>query len=88
VTDLALGVVAGGTASEIAALEALPVQSIWAGGHVASPNGSPEAMVGLARLASLTDRVRIGTSILLLPCIPLRSSRSRLPTSTVPPPGE
>ena len=69
-TDLALGVVAGGTASEIAAREALPVQSIWAGGHVASPNGSPEAMVGLARLASLTDRVRIGTSILLLPLYP------------------
>jgi probable F420-dependent oxidoreductase len=55
---------------DLAALEALPIDSIWVGGHVAAPNGSPEVMVALARLAALTERVRIGTSILLLPLYP------------------
>ena len=40
------------------------------GGHLASPNPSPEAMIALARLASLTERVKVGTSILLLPLYP------------------
>jgi probable F420-dependent oxidoreductase len=55
---------------ELAALEALAIDSIWVGGHVAAPNGSPEVVVALARLAALTERVRIGTSILLLPLYP------------------
>jgi probable F420-dependent oxidoreductase len=55
---------------DLAALEALPIDSIWVGGHVAAPNGSPEVIVALARLAALTERVRIGTSILLLPLYP------------------
>jgi probable F420-dependent oxidoreductase len=54
----------------VAALEALPIDSLWAGGHVASRNPTPEAMVQLAQLAALTERVRIGTSILLLPLYP------------------
>jgi probable F420-dependent oxidoreductase len=56
--------------AEIEALEALPIDSLWVGGHVASRNPSPEAMVQLARLAGLAQRVRIGTSILLLPLYP------------------
>jgi probable F420-dependent oxidoreductase len=48
-------------------LEALPIDSLWVGGHVASANPSPEVMMQLARLAAVTERVRIGTSILLLP---------------------
>lgn len=66
-TDLAFGVVAGGTGADLAHLESLPIDSLWAGGHVASPNPSPEAMIALAGLAAGTERVRVGTSILLLP---------------------
>ena len=48
-------------------LEQRPIDSLWVGGHVASPNPTPEVMVALARLSAVTERVRIGTSILLLP---------------------
>ncbi|MBM3660419.1 MAG: LLM class flavin-dependent oxidoreductase [Actinobacteria bacterium] len=54
-------------ARTVAAFEALPIDSLWAGGHVASRNPTPEAMMGLARLAAHTERVTVGTSILLLP---------------------
>jgi probable F420-dependent oxidoreductase len=56
--------------SLVETLEDLPIDSLWVGGHVASTNPSPEAMVQLARLAALTSRVRVGTSILLLPLYP------------------
>lgn len=72
-TDLGLGLgfaASGGDARAVAALEALPIDSLWAGGHVASRNPTPEAMMGLARLAALTERVTVGTSILLLPLYP------------------
>lgn len=49
------------------ALEDLPIDSLWCGGHVASPNSSPESLMGLALLAATTERVKIGTSILLPP---------------------
>jgi probable F420-dependent oxidoreductase len=62
-----VGFMAGGSAREVAALEALPIDSLWIGGHVASRNPSPEATIGLARLAVLTERVTVGTAILLLP---------------------
>jgi probable F420-dependent oxidoreductase len=58
------------TRDEVAALEGLPIDSLWVGGHVASTNPTPEAMVALARLAAVTDRVIVGTSILLLPLYP------------------
>jgi probable F420-dependent oxidoreductase len=69
VTALTFGVVAGGglDADRLARLEALPVDALWMGGHVASPNPSPEVMMALAVLAARTERVRVGTSILLLP---------------------
>jgi probable F420-dependent oxidoreductase len=66
-SGLSFGFVTGAAREEVAALEAMGVDSLWVGGHVAAPNGAPEAMVQLARLAALTERVRIGTSILLLP---------------------
>jgi probable F420-dependent oxidoreductase len=65
-----IGLVPSAGKRTIADLEALPIDSLWAGGHVASRNPSPEAMLGLARLAALTERVRVGTSILLLPLYP------------------
>jgi probable F420-dependent oxidoreductase len=65
--QLSFGVMTGGPGVDVAALEARPVDSLWVGGHVASPNPSPEAMVSLAWLAARTERVRVGTAILLLP---------------------
>ncbi|HEY7107074.1 MAG TPA: LLM class flavin-dependent oxidoreductase [Acidimicrobiia bacterium] len=69
-SQLRIGFVGMGDARRVQALEAQGVDSLWVGGHVASPNPSPEAMMALARLAALTDRVQVGTSILLLPLYP------------------
>lgn len=66
-SPLKVGVGATGDVRRATELEQLPIDSIWCGGHVASPNGSPEAMMSLARLAELTSRVKIGPAILLLP---------------------
>jgi probable F420-dependent oxidoreductase len=62
-----VGVVVGGDLRRAARLEQLPIDSLWTGGHIASRNPSPEAMMTLARLSAVTERVRLGTSILLLP---------------------
>jgi alkanesulfonate monooxygenase SsuD/methylene tetrahydromethanopterin reductase-like flavin-dependent oxidoreductase (luciferase family) len=48
-------------------MEELAPDSLWTGGHIASRNPSTEAMMSLARLSALTDQVKIGTAILLLP---------------------
>ncbi|HVU74903.1 MAG TPA: TIGR03619 family F420-dependent LLM class oxidoreductase [Mycobacteriales bacterium] len=64
---ISIGFMAGGPGRRAAELEQLPIDSLWVGGHVASRNPSPEAMVQLARLAAVTERVRIGTAVLLLP---------------------
>jgi len=69
-SDIQIGVVGSGDARQVEELEARPIDSLWTGGHIASRNPSPEAMIGLARLATLTERVRVGTSILLLPLYP------------------
>lgn len=68
--EVRIGLLAGGDAGAVRALEAESLDSLWVGGHVASRNPSPEAMMGLAQLAALTERVKIGTSILLLPLYP------------------
>jgi probable F420-dependent oxidoreductase len=64
---LKVGLVAPGALTQAAALEDSAIDSLWVGGHVASPNPSPEALMALARLSAVTERVSIGTSILLLP---------------------
>lgn len=64
---LKIGLVAPGVLARAAALEEWAIDSLWVGGHVASPNPSPEALIALARLSAVTERVLIGTSILLLP---------------------
>jgi probable F420-dependent oxidoreductase len=69
-SDVRIGIVAGGDARRVQELERQPIDSLWMGGHIASRNPSPEAMVGLVRLATLTERVTVGTSILLLPLYP------------------
>ncbi len=61
-TALEFGFVTSAAHEEVEALEALPIDSLWVGGHVSAPNGSPEAMAKLAQLAALTRRVRIGTA--------------------------
>jgi probable F420-dependent oxidoreductase len=67
---LAFGVMAGASDVDVAHLESLPIASLWVGGHVASPNPSPEALAALAWLAARTERVRVGTAVLLLPLYP------------------
>jgi probable F420-dependent oxidoreductase len=67
---LSFGVMAGAPDADVAHLESLPIASLWVGGHVASPNPSPEAMVALSWLAARTERVRVGTAVLLLPLYP------------------
>ena len=69
-TELKVGFVAPADRGAVRALEDAGVESLWVGGHVASPNGSPEAMVWLARLIEQTERARIGTATLLLPLYP------------------
>ncbi len=58
------------TRAEVQELEALGASSFWVGGHVASKNPSPEAMVWLARLVEQSGTAMIGTAILLLPLYP------------------
>jgi alkanesulfonate monooxygenase SsuD/methylene tetrahydromethanopterin reductase-like flavin-dependent oxidoreductase (luciferase family) len=53
--------------SWIAAAEELPIDSIWQGGHILSPASTGEAITRLALMTAWTERVRVGTSILLLP---------------------
>jgi probable F420-dependent oxidoreductase len=58
------------TAEAVARIEALPYDSLWVGGHVASDYAVAEPMVGLARLGALSQRLEIGTAILPLPLYP------------------
>jgi probable F420-dependent oxidoreductase len=51
----------------LAAAERLPIDSVWQGGHLLPPTHTGEAITRLALLAAWTERVRVGTSILLLP---------------------
>src|SRR5690606_3227375 len=51
------------TRAEVHELEALGAASLWVGGHVASRNPSPEAMVWLARLVEQSETAMIGTAI-------------------------
>lgn len=64
---LRFGFVCSPTIAAVSRLEALPIDSLWVGGHVASTNPTPEAMAQLARLSAVAERVQVGTSILLLP---------------------
>jgi alkanesulfonate monooxygenase SsuD/methylene tetrahydromethanopterin reductase-like flavin-dependent oxidoreductase (luciferase family) len=63
---ITFGVTAPMDADRVTELEQLGVESLWAGGHVASRNPSPEVLVYLSMLAARST-VPIGTSILLLP---------------------
>ncbi|MQY26205.1 LLM class flavin-dependent oxidoreductase [Nocardia aurantia] len=51
----------------LAAAERLPISSIWQGGHLLPPTHTGEAVTRLALMTAWTERVRIGTAVLLLP---------------------
>lgn len=51
----------------LAAVEALPVESVWQGGHVLPRTGTGEAITRLALMTAWTERVRVGTAVLVLP---------------------
>jgi probable F420-dependent oxidoreductase len=63
---ISFGVTAPQDARGVAEMERVGVESLWAGGHVASRNPSPEALVYLSLLAARSS-LPIGTAILLLP---------------------
>jgi len=65
-----VGVVAPVTADEVNVLEQMGADSFWVGGHLASPNPSPEPLVWLARLAEQSQQAAIGTATLVLPWYP------------------
>jgi alkanesulfonate monooxygenase SsuD/methylene tetrahydromethanopterin reductase-like flavin-dependent oxidoreductase (luciferase family) len=54
----------------LAAVERLPVESVWQGGHLLPPTASGEAVTRLALMTAWTERVRVGSAILLLPLYP------------------
>lgn len=54
----------------LAAAEELPIASVWQGGHVLPPTHTGEAITRLALLTAWTERVRVGTAVLLLPLYP------------------
>ena len=51
----------------LAAVERLPIESVWQGGHLLPPTATGEAITRLALLTAWTERVRVGASVLLLP---------------------
>jgi alkanesulfonate monooxygenase SsuD/methylene tetrahydromethanopterin reductase-like flavin-dependent oxidoreductase (luciferase family) len=51
----------------LAAVEKLPVDSVWHGGHVLPPTSTGEAITRLALLTAWTERVRVGSAVLTLP---------------------
>jgi len=51
----------------LAAAERLPIESVWQGGHILPPSATGEAITRLALMTAWTERVRVGTAVLLLP---------------------
>ncbi len=51
----------------LAAVERLPVDSVWQGGHVLPPGATGEAVTRLALMSAWTERVRVGSAVLVLP---------------------
>ncbi len=68
---LTFGCVAPAPRSHVQQLQAAGARSLWVGGHIASPNPTPEALSWLARLSEQVDAATlIGTAVLLLPLYP------------------
>jgi len=65
-----VGVVAPTSPVDLRRLEDAGATSFWVGGHIASPNSSPEVVTWLARLVEQTSTAVVGTAALLLPLYP------------------
>lgn len=68
--ELRFGVLFNGDPRRAARLERWGVDSLWVGGHIAAANPTAEALTALARMSAATERVLLGTSVLLLPLYP------------------
>jgi len=62
--------VSGRSRDYVRELEAAGADTMWSGGHVASRNPTPEAIIGLSQLAAHTQSATVGTAVLLLPIYP------------------
>jgi probable F420-dependent oxidoreductase len=51
----------------LAAVERLGVAAVWQGGHVLPPSATGEAITRLALMTAWTERVRVGSAVLVLP---------------------
>jgi probable F420-dependent oxidoreductase len=51
----------------LAAAEQLPLASVWQGGHVLPPSATGEAVTRLALMTAWTERLRVGSAVLVLP---------------------
>ena len=51
----------------LTAAEELPLDSVWQGGHVLPPSATGEAITRLALMTAWTERVRVGSAVLVLP---------------------
>lgn len=58
---------AGLTRRTAASLEATGADSLWVGGHVVSTQAASEVVTSLAWLAAMTERVTVGSAVLVLP---------------------
>lgn len=65
-----VGLVAPSSRQSVVGLEDAGIDSLWVGGHLASPRPSPEPLVWLARLAEQSAQITIGTATLVLPWYP------------------
>jgi len=54
----------------LAAVERLPIESVWQGGHVLPPSPTGEALTRLALMTAWTERVLVGSAVLLLALYP------------------
>ena len=68
--ELRFGVLFNGDPRRAARLERWDLDSLWVGGHIAAANPTAEALTALARMSAATERVLLGTSVLLLPLYP------------------
>jgi probable F420-dependent oxidoreductase len=68
--ELKFGVLFNGDPRRAARLERRGVDSLWVGGHIAAASPTAEALTALARMSAVTERVLLGTSVLLLPLYP------------------
>ena len=49
------------------AVEQLPIDAVWQGGHVLPPSATGEAITRLSLMTAWTSRVRVGAAVLVLP---------------------